>query len=195
MGPADAEVGESASRPRTESLGRPGRTALGSGHGEAQGARNRARRWRRQAPDAVDPRPRQTGGAVRRQLSADRLRAVQPRQRRLPPAVRADAVQVALARPAHLRDLADVDAARQLRDAGAGTAATRQAVVPRQRGRDLPVDEPHRRRETRHHRRVRRRPRLPDGCLADGRRRTSTRVRPRRWLGSGCPARTPTSSA
>ena len=31
----------------------------------------------------LDPRPGQTGGAVRRQLSPDRLRAVQPRQRRL----------------------------------------------------------------------------------------------------------------
>ena len=61
-----------------------------------------------------------------------------------PAALRADAVQVALARPAHLGDLADVDAARQLRDPGAGAAAARQAVVPRQRRRDLPVDEPHR---------------------------------------------------
>ena len=41
----------------------------------------------------------------------------------LPPLRRADAVQVPLARPAHLADLADVDAARQLRDPGAGAAA------------------------------------------------------------------------
>ena len=92
----------------------------------------------------------------------------------LPAAVRADAVQVALARPAHLADVADVDAARQLRDAGAGAAAARQAVVPRQRRRDLPVDEPDRRRAARHHRGVRRRPRVPDGRLADGARRTSS---------------------
>ena len=38
-----------------------------------------------------------------------------------------------------------------------------------QRGRDLPVDEPDQRRAARHHRGVRRRPRLPDGRLADGR--------------------------
>ena len=43
-----------------------------------------------------------------------------------------------------------------------------QAVVPRQRRRDLPVDEPHRRREARHHRGLRGRPRVPDGRLADG---------------------------
>ena len=36
-------------------------------------------------------------------------------------------------------DLADVDAARQLRRPGAGPAAGRQALVPRQRRRDLPV--------------------------------------------------------
>ena len=42
-------------------------------------------------------------------------------------------------RPARHHDLADVDAARQLRRAGAGAAAGRQALVPRQRRRDLPV--------------------------------------------------------
>ena len=46
-------------------------------------------------------RPRQAGGAVRRQLPADRLRAVEPRQRRLPPDRRAHAVQEPLARPPH----------------------------------------------------------------------------------------------
>ena len=60
----------------------------------------------------------------------------------------ADPVQVALARPAHLADLADVDPARQLRHPGAGPAAARPAVVPGQRRRDLPVDEPDQRRAT-----------------------------------------------
>ena len=122
--------------------------------------------------------PGQAGRAVRRLLPADRLRAVQPGQRGLPADRGADAVQVALARPAHLADLAAVDAARQLRRPGAGAAAPRPAVVPRQRRRDLPVDEPDQRRAARHHRGVRRRPRLPDGRLADG--RGAHRVRRRR---------------
>ena len=99
-------------------------------------------------------------------LPADRLRAVQRRQLRLPAGRRADAVQVAQPRPAHHPDLADVDDARQLRRAGAGPAAGRQALVPRQRRRDLPAPQPDQRREARHRRRRRRRPRLPDGLLA-----------------------------
>ena len=54
-------------------------------------------------------------------------------------------------------------------DPGAGAAAGRQALVPRQRRRDLPVAQPDPRREARHRGRGRRRPRLPDGLLADGR--------------------------
>ena len=50
---------------------------------------------------AADARPREAGRAVRRQLPADRLRAVEPRQRRLPPDRRAHAVQEPLARPPH----------------------------------------------------------------------------------------------
>ena len=98
-------------------------------------------------------------------LPADRLRAVQRRELRLPQDRRADAVQVAQPRPARHQDLADVDAARQLRHAGAGAAAGRQALVPRQRRRDLPVAQPDQRREARHRGRRRRRPRLPDGLL------------------------------
>ena len=147
-------------------------TGVGSTDGRsaahAEGVGDRPRRRRGQAADAADARPRQAGCPVRRQLPADRLRPVEPRQRRLPAVRGADAVQVALARPAHLGHLADVDAARQLRHAGAGPAAPRSAVVPRQRRRDLPVDEPHQRRPARHHRGVRRGPRLPDGRLADG---------------------------
>ena len=52
----------------------------------------------------------------------------------------------------------------------------RQALVPRQRRRDLPVAQPDQRRAARHRRRGRRRPRLPDGLLADGRRSTSSRA-------------------
>ncbi len=71
--------------------------------------------------------------------------------------------------------------ARQLRHPGAGAAAARPAVVPRQRRRDLPVDEPDQRRAARHHRRVRRRPRVPDGRLADG--AGTCRLRRRRHRG------------
>ena len=92
--------------------------------------------------------------------------------------VRADPVQVALAGPAHHHDLADVDAARQLRHPGAGAAAARPALVHRQRRRDLPVPEPGLRRAARLRRRLRRRPRLPHGPVADG--RAAHRVRRRR---------------
>ena len=63
--------------------------------------------------------------------------------------LRAHAVQVALARPAHHHDLADVDAARQLRHPGAGPAAARPALVHRQRRRDLPEPQPGLRRAAR----------------------------------------------
>ena len=130
---------------------------------------------------AADRRPGQTGRPVRRQLPADRLRAVQPGQRRLPADLRADPVQVALARPAHHPDLADVDDARQLRHAGAGAAAARPALVHRQRRRDPAVVQPDLRRPARLHRGVRRRPRVPDGPAADG--RAAHRVRRRRHRG------------
>ena len=83
--------------------------------GEARGDR-RPRRWRAdvrsvlddgaggrrgEAARAAHARPRQARRAVRRQLPADRLRALEPRQRRLPPDRRADAVQEPLARPPH----------------------------------------------------------------------------------------------
>ena len=119
---------------------------------------------------------------VRGHLPADRLRALQRRQQRLPPGRRADAVQVAQPRPPRHPDLADVDDARQLRHPGAGAAAGRQALVPRQRRRDLPVAQPDPRRAARHHRRGRCRPRLPHGLLPDGRpaRRVRRRLHGRR---------------
>ena len=97
-----------------------------------------------------------------------RLRAVEPRQRRLPQARRPDAVQEPLAGPAHHQDLAPVDAARQLRRAGAGAAAARAALVRRLRRRDPPEPQPHRRRAAQPRRRLRCRPHLPHGPVADG---------------------------
>ena len=82
--------------------------------------------------------------------------------------VRADAVQVALSRPAHLADLANVHAARQLRHARASPATPGSPMVPGQCRRDLPVAQPDPRRPARLRCRLRRRSRLPDGRLADG---------------------------
>jgi hypothetical protein len=110
-------------------------------------SRDRPRRRRGQAAHAADRRPCQAGRPVRRQLPADRLRAVEPRQRGHRPDLRADPVQVALAGPAHLADLADEQHPRPVRHAGAGAAAARPALVPGQRRRDLPVAEPRLRRE------------------------------------------------
>ena len=67
---------------------------VASTHGtQAEGPRDRPRRRRGQAPDAADRRPGQARRAVRRHLPADRLRPVEPRQRRLPQDRRADPVQ------------------------------------------------------------------------------------------------------
>ena len=63
--------------------------------------RDRARRRRGQAPRPAHARPGQARRAVRRQLPPDRLRALEPRQRRLPADRRAHAVQEPLARPPH----------------------------------------------------------------------------------------------
>ena len=157
-------------------------------------ARDRARRRRGQAADAADRRPRQAGRAVRRAVPAGRLRAVQPGQRRLPADVRADAVQVALARPAHHDDLADVDAARQLRHARCpAQQRLGPAVVHRQRRRDLPEPQPRLRRGARLRRRLRRRPRLPHGPVADGRASTSRPAPGSPSPASGCPRRRPTA--
>ena len=137
---------------------------------------------------AADGGPGQAGGPVRGQLPADRLRAVQPGERRLPPAVRADPVQVALAGPAHLHDVAAVERARAVHHPGAGAAAARPALVHRQRGRDLPVAEPRLRRAAGPHRRVRRGPRVPDGPVADGGPARRLRRGRDRRRASGCRA-------
>ena len=145
------------------------RRSLASPHGR-EGAVDCARGRRRQAPDAADRRPGQAGRSVRWNLPHDRLCAVQPGERRVPEDRRADAVQVALARPAHHQDLAHVDAARQLRGARAGAAAPRAALVRRIGRRDLPELQPDQRRAARLRHRLRRGPHLPDGSGADGRR-------------------------
>ncbi len=166
----EAADGKSRAGHRTsQAHAAPERRTLGRGERPSEGPGHRPCWWRGQAADAADRRPRQTRGAVRRHLPPDRLRALQRRQLRLPPDRRADAVQVAQPRPSHHPDLADVDAARQLRGAGAGAAARRQALVPRLGRRDLPVAQPDQGREARHRRRGGRRPRLPDGLLPDGR--------------------------
>ena len=59
-------------------------------------------------------------------------------------------------------------------DPGAGAAAPRAALVRRLGRRDLPEPQPDQRRAARLRHRVRRRPHLPDGPGADGRRSTST---------------------
>ncbi len=157
-------------------------TPLAWGHGvpqrRSEGPRHRSRRWRGQAADAPHGRPGQAGGAVRRHLPADRLRAVERRQLRLPQGRRAHAVQVAQPRPA--RDAQTWRMSTMLGNyvaPDAGPAARRQALVPRQRRRDLPEPQPDQRREARHRRGGRRRPRLPDGLLADGRRAHRVRRR------------------
>ena len=113
----------------------------------------------------------------------------------LPADLRAHAVQVALAGPAHHHDLADVDAARQLRHPGAGAAAARPALVHRQRRRDLPEPQPRLRRAARPRRGLRRRPRLPDGPaqMVDAAHRVRRRRHRRRHPGAA--RARPTSSA
>ena len=137
---------------------------------------------------AAHGRPREARGAVRRQLPADRLRAVQPGQRRDAPHLRAHPVQVALPRPAHLHHVAAVQRARAVHHHGAGAAAARPPLVHRQRRRDLPEPQPRLRRAARLHRGVRRRPRLPDGPGPDDRRAHRERRGRHRRRASGCRA-------
>ncbi len=70
-------------------------------HGRSPGARHRPGRRRGQAARAADRGPRQAGGAVRRQLPADRLRALEPGERRDPADRRPHAVQEPQPGPAH----------------------------------------------------------------------------------------------
>ena len=137
---------------------------------------------------AAHRRPGQAGRAVRRQLPADRLRAVQPGQRRAAPDLRAHPVQVALAGPAHLHHLAAVQRARPVHHHRAGPAAARPALVHRQRRRDLPEPEPRLRRAAGLHRGVRRRPRLPDGPGPDDRPAHRERAPASPSPASGCRA-------
>ena len=150
---------------------------------------DRAGRRRGQAAHAADPRPGQAGGPLRRPLPPDRLRAVQPGQRRLPEDRGPHPVQEPQPRRAHLPDLAHVDAARQLRLAGAGPDAAGPAVVRGLGRRHLPEPQHRRRRAARLHLRVRRRPHLPHGSPPDA--RAAPRHRGRRHRGRHPGARGP----
>ena len=103
------------------------------------------------------------GGSV----PADRLRDLEPHQLGAAPDRRADPVQVAQPRPPHLADVAHVGAARLVRGLGARAAAPRQAVVLGFGRRDPAEPQPDQRREARHRRRDRRRPRVPHGLPPD----------------------------
>ena len=103
------------------------------------------------------------------QLPPDRLRAVEPRQRRLPADRGAHAVQEPLARPPHRDHLAALAAAGQLRHARARADAARAALVRRLGRRHLPELQPAQRRAARLRDRLRRGPHLPDGPAPDGR--------------------------
>ena len=98
-----------------------------------------------------------------------RLRPVEHGQCRLPADRGADPVQEPQPRPPHHPDLAAVDAARQLRDAGAGPDAAGAPVVRRLGRRHLPEPQPGQRRGPGVHPRVRGRPHLPDGPPPDAR--------------------------
>ena len=174
---------------------RPDAARLTRAAAAGQRAGHRARRRRGQAAVAAHRRPGQAGGAVRRQLPADRLRAVQPGQRRAAPDLRAHPVQVALAGPAHLHHLAAVQRARAVHHHGAGPAAARPALVHRQRRRDLPEPQPGLRRAPGLHRGVRRRPRVPDGPGPDGGPAHRQRRRASPSPASGCRAPRPRRSA
>ena len=102
-------------------------------HAELPGLRDGARRRRGKAPRAADGRPSEAGGPVRRQLSPDRLRALEPRQRRPAPDRGADAVQEREPRPSHRHHLAAVAAARELRHARPRADAPRPQLVSRAR--------------------------------------------------------------
>src|SRR5450755_5037880 len=104
------------------------RQEVGSRHGE-QGARDRPGGWAGHSTVAAHCRPREAGSAIRWYLPAHRLRAVEPRQRWVPENRRPDAVQEPQSRPAHHHDVADVDVAGQLRDAGAGPTTGWSALV------------------------------------------------------------------
>ena len=127
----------------------------------------------------------EAGRPVRRQLPADRLRALEPRQRGSAEDRSADAVQEPQPRPAHHDDVAPLAAARQLRHAGAGADAPRATLVRRLGRRDLPEPQPSLRRASEVHLRLRRRPHLPDGSPSDDRAAHRARRRDHR-CGHSC---------
>ena len=104
---------------------------------------------------------------VRWPLPADRFRAVQSGQRWPAPHRGPDPVQEPFAQRASLEDLADVDAARQLRDLGPCPDAARAEMVPGLGRRHLSEPESGRGRQPRVPVRVRSRPHLPHGSGPD----------------------------
>src|SRR5207244_5416351 len=92
-------------------------------YGRAQGLDDGAGRRGGEASRPPHRRPGETGGALRRALPHRRLRPVEHGQRRLPPHRRADPVQEPQPRPPRHPNVAALDAARLLRDPGAGPDA------------------------------------------------------------------------
>jgi leucyl aminopeptidase len=137
--------------------------------GTAARARDGPRGRRGQAPVATHRRPSKARRAVRRDLPPDRFRAVQPRQLRARTTRRPHAIQIAFAEPPHLDQLANVVAARRLRDAGARSATAGTQVVLRLGRCDLPVVEPGLRRQPGLRRGLRGGSRLSHGRAADDR--------------------------
>ena len=166
-----ARRGAPRAHPR-RGAGRRGRGGAGGGHEPRRERRlqHRARRRRGQAARAAHRGPGEAGGAVRRPLPPDRLRALQPGQRAATSTSSSSRSTRATAWTATSsttwRLLA---AARQLRDARARADAARAALVRRLGGRHLPELQPHQRRAAGVHHRLRRRPHLPHGPAPDGR--------------------------
>ena len=129
--------------------------------------RTHPRRRPRHAPLPAHASPLQAGGADRRQVPADRRADQQLPARRHPPHLRADAVQLGVAQPAHRRDVPHGPVLARLRRDPRGRADARQPeLVPGHGGRGAPGGAPLRLPRRRVLPDPRRRPSLPDGLRA-----------------------------
>ena len=127
-------------------------------------------RWPGHAALSVDPRPRQTGRAARRKVSARRHPHLELHQLRLPPRLPPHAVQFRLAPPAHLAVLQVRPLLRRLRRTARGRTDLRQHLLVSGHGRrreEKPRPLPEQRFPIRPH--PQRRPALPDGLPEDRR--------------------------
>ncbi len=107
-------------------------------------ARGHHGRRPRRAPQAPDRSPLQAGDAVRRQVPHHRLRALELRQLRHPPHLDHDAVQGALADPAHPARLGlPARRVRRVRRGDPGAAADGQFLVSRHGRLALPEPADH----------------------------------------------------